>query len=588
MKTKLGLLVFLFLSFSIIGMSQGQESKAKPLIYFPFDEIENEAVEDSLNSYLGVLMDGLAGSSQKIDDGTDQEFGGPQLDAGGKHGSALSFDGEDDYVNVFSGLELKNSQAVSTAFWFKVEKLPQLKHTIIQLLGDDIAGENIFAEAYLDSRGLVLSWQSPEGNKEIVDSSLPVGDWVHVGSVFGDGEVSLYVNGEKKEPKQSSLTDPTAKYMIIAANTKGDFFKGSIDELIVYDGIASEQQIKDAFNGVKPELPEKEVEVIESEESREFPEMTELPASTGQLVLYLPLDKSQINAGADVGNALLIAPTVSIEDNSVFVKVGGTEESEDHVKSKISEAKIGEGLSLDGLDDRIEVPHSDALSFSGSNSFTLSAWIKPESGDQEFQAIIRQRPDIYGSPWPYSLNLDKENKHVQFSLATGSLDVDRFVVLTSKAEIPAGEWTHIAASLTTGKMRIYINGELDSEQDFEGKIQPSSSRALSIGSAEPYELGFNGVLDEIRFYNYGLTLEEVKNLLSPEVPVESPEKEMTESEPESEPAETLYDSPDISVETSTCLEENPELCYTQENCESIGLNWCPYEYEGGVCQIDAC
>ncbi len=307
---------------------------------------------------------------------------------------------------------------------------------------------------------------------------------------------------------------------------------------------------------------------------------------TNQLLLYLPLDNSQFDSAVDVTDALMMAPPISVKTSPAFVKVGGTGEKKDEINKKIIVGKVNQAFLFDGIDDRIEIPHSEELSLSGS-SFTLSAWVKAETREfPEFQTIMKKRPDKYGDPWPYSLNLDKENKKIQFSIATGNKDIDRFSVLTSQTEmIPLGEWIQVSAVLNAGKMQLYINGVLDSEQEFLGSVQPSTLRALSIGSSEPFELNFNGALDEVRVYNYGLSSEEIKNLFSPQTGSYEPKT----LDADSEPPKTLYNSSDISIETSsTCLEQNPEFCYTKANCESIGLNWCPYEYEGGVCQINSC
>ncbi len=600
-KTKSRVLVFsLLFMFTSVFLVSANDTK-RPLAYFSFDKAENTAVEDSIGHYSGILMDGsYAGFQQYIEVG--KALAGPQIKSEGKISSAIEFDGVDDYATVYPDLDISNPKLFSAFFWIKSDKLPEIKNTIVQFLGDDAGKETIFSEAYLDSRGLVLSWESPEGNKKEIVSSVPAGDWVHVGAVFGDGEVSLYVNGEKKESKQSSLAEPTAKYMIIAANTKGDFFKGSIDELIVYDGIASEQQIKGAFDGVKPELPKEEETTTEDSGTGDtdtgtgaVPEMPAEPAEEKEklLVLYMPLDKGLVT-GSVIADAF--------NQNKGIIKEGELPVAEDAGKEKLVEGRIGQALELDGVGDYISMPYNDAISLQKQNGVTFSAWIKPENREgYEFQTILRKAPSVYGEPWPYSLNLDRENSHAQCSLATGQKDVDRFVSVKSNSEIPLNEWTLITCVLDVNALKIYINGKvgteisLDKPVEIQSGLDPtgeSPPKGLYIGSSGLFESHFSGAIDDVRIYNYGLTAEEAIKLFEGRLSAVGQEKPSTaETMPEtaSPEAPDYGEQGEISATGSAgCSPENPEMCYTEEDCLGSGLNWCTTELGGSACQSDSC
>ncbi len=386
------------------------------LSYFSFDKLEGSIYSSDYTKNVGDYYHGLLFSGEgAVEEGLDQS-GLPE----GKYGSALSLDGLNSYAVIYPDIALTDPSVISASFFFRVDSLPETKQTIVQFLGDFIDEEDVFASAYLDSRGLVLNWLSDSGENEII-SEFPVGEWVHASAVWNGDEVTLYINGEKKETKQSGKITAGGKYTIIGRDAKGNFFKGRIDEVKIYDGAISEEQAKDDFNGVKPEPHEEAAET-----SEEIPD--------NQLLANWDFEFIANNIVSDI-----------INNNRGVLK--GVEENKDNLIT----GKTGKALLLDGIDDRIEVSHTDKLSLSGSKSFTLSAWIKLTTPEfPEFQTIIRQRPDLYGTPWPYSLGLDKENKHVQFTIATGNKDVDRFVALGSKAEIPVGEWALVTAILGDG------------------------------------------------------------------------------------------------------------------------------------------
>ncbi len=72
---------------------------------------------------------------------------------------------------------------------------------------------------------------------------------------------------------------------------------------------------------------------------------------------------------------------------------------------------------------------------------------------------------------------------------------------------PAGEWTHLAAVYDGSKMTVFYNGEVAGEQETFGKMATSDG-PLFIGTKHetaPAGDEFNGILDDVRIYNYALS-----------------------------------------------------------------------------------
>ena len=72
-----------------------------------------------------------------------------------------------------------------------------------------------------------------------------------------------------------------------------------------------------------------------------------------------------------------------------------------------------------------------------------------------------------------------------------------------------GQWHHVAGVYDGQKICLYIDGRLDVSQPASGRIR-LDDRAVLIGdnSQKPGRC-WNGLIDDVRIYSYGMTPEEV-------------------------------------------------------------------------------
>lgn len=148
---------------------------------------------------------------------------------------------------------------------------------------------------------------------------------------------------------------------------------------------------------------------------------------------------------------------------------------------------------------------------------TITAWVQ-RYNDGTHSAILGKQvpPDMpeAGDPWTgYALLITDQNR-LQLRFADVSSE--------SEGEILAdGRWHFVAATynVNTEEMSLYIDGYLDSTESNLSSV--SSEAALSrmttdlVLAAEDYRglTSFhNGRLDDVRIYNYPLTLDEVQSL----------------------------------------------------------------------------
>ncbi len=108
---------------------------------------------------------------------------------------------------------------------------------------------------------------------------------------------------------------------------------------------------------------------------------------------------------------------------------------------------------------------------------------------------------IYNSHWARSVRLSSDCK-VVFVLGTEN----GTHWLWSNTKLIKNKWNYVVATYDGSKMRLYINGNLDAEQDASGLIVSASSVAtMTIGK------GFVGIVDEVYVWGKALTASEVKS-----------------------------------------------------------------------------
>jgi len=172
----------------------------------------------------------------------------------GKYGKALSFDGEDDYVEVPNSESLDITDAITVEVWVKPTVEPRDYNMMFIQKGDDTSNDRTF---YIYNRGvsdeLHFGGYDSLGNLHLVRFSMPSdyknGVWSYLVLVKDSNGLRAYYNGMLKgfddtfTENMRSNTDPV---MIGVAGTLL-YFNGIIDEVRIYNRALSEEEIKAHF-----------------------------------------------------------------------------------------------------------------------------------------------------------------------------------------------------------------------------------------------------------------------------------------------------------------------------------------------------
>ena len=198
--------------------------------------------------------------------------------------------------------------------------------------------------------------------------------------------------------------------------------------------------------------------------------------------------------------------------------------------------KVGNGFSLDGVDDFIRISHSPSLR-PGAGSFSMDAWIKTAvtSGTQ---IVISQYecgqtcPTGGRSLYRISVidgivRLDIRDTDLGGDCGNGE------VCLSGNALVADGNFHHVALvrDIEASQLRLYVDGTLDVSAplsagangpilDDDGEDDP-----LMIGAKAAItlpltgEFFFSGVIDEVRYWDIALSDSEVQDMVPSAQPV---------------------------------------------------------------------
>jgi hypothetical protein len=160
----------------------------------------------------------------------------------------------------------------------------------------------------------------------------------------------------------------------------------------------------------------------------------------------------------------------------------------------------GQALSFDGVDEYVSVPDSTSLDLSGE--ITVEAWIKV-AVHKNYNAIV-----IKGEDGAENYELLLTSSGLLYSTIKFT-DGTRYYPSVPSA-ITDTEWHHVAMTYKPGEWRIYVDGVEKAERTDISKVPLTNNVPLFIG-AEQYlgsfrtERFFNGLIDEVRIYDYALS-----------------------------------------------------------------------------------
>src|SRR5262245_15231992 len=180
--------------------------------------------------------------------------------------------------------------------------------------------------------------------------------------------------------------------------------------------------------------------------------------------------------------------------------------------------QFGSGLSFNGVDQYVEIAHSDSLNI--TKELTVSAWVynqaaaNPLLPDPEYHIIASKgwAPDSGGS---WTLAWDKKSHDLSFCVRKSSNKGYNCVFFNYGAL--TNDWHHLSALFNHGKISLYIDGLLAAGPVSLGSTgMMSNTEDLRIGAVlenpSKFLQSWDGGIDEVQIYNKAMSDAEIKAL----------------------------------------------------------------------------
>ncbi|HHW77384.1 MAG TPA: PKD domain-containing protein, partial [Xanthomonadaceae bacterium] len=164
----------------------------------------------------------------------------------GKFGNALSFDGVNDWVTINDSASLDLTTGMTLAAWVYPTGAPSVWGTIAMKETPEDAAYGLFSDGTNDLPTAYMVDKPPVTGSTV----LPVNTWTHLATTYNGSALVLYLNGNevRRSTASGAITVSSGRLMLGGNSVWGDYFKGRIDEVRLYNRALSATEIKTDMN----------------------------------------------------------------------------------------------------------------------------------------------------------------------------------------------------------------------------------------------------------------------------------------------------------------------------------------------------
>ena len=185
-------------------------------------------------------------------DGTLKPSASEPMWVTGKYGSALSFDGTNDYVEIADNASLNIIQGTWEA-WIKFAQKPSDAGHAMNIVAK---AEQYWIHATTSDE---IQVKVGVGATRYIASTainyIQTGVWYHVAGTYDGEDLKLYINGTLVNTNSAPSGNIDGGSAILAIGTwssLADYFKGTADEVRVWNTVLTENQIRQSMNSPVP------------------------------------------------------------------------------------------------------------------------------------------------------------------------------------------------------------------------------------------------------------------------------------------------------------------------------------------------
>ncbi len=418
----------------------------------------------------------------------------------GKIGQALRLSGANAFVAVGNSDTLNAPSAVTVSAWVKsgynFGAVSSAMFGMVSRMDDaspfngyelGIGGNYVSAnnKAYFHAGGTYLS------NVLIGTTIINDDVWHHLVGKYDGTKSYVYVDGvlQNEGVKTNNLNNPGELFDIGQNYDRVHDFRGSLDDIRVYNRALSDSEIKSLYNlgaGTKTNTS-----------------LSQKNVNSSGLVGHWTFDGSKM--------------TSNVADSSGNGNHGYLQ---GQISTTTKIGKIGQSIQFDGIDDRVNVPDSSQFTISGP--FAVSAWIKMNNASG-FRLVSKATIAATQAEW--GMGTSGAGSAYYFQLYSGGSAANNCSAnVTSAATGDVNTWVHLLVQYSgsggCGGISIYRNGEIQSVTTVNSGSGFSSfsntSAPVNIGALfndDPtYKSYARGLIDDVRIFNRTLSSTEIRQL----------------------------------------------------------------------------
>ncbi len=168
-----------------------------------------------------------------------------------------------------------------------------------------------------------------------------------------------------------------------------------------------------------------------------------------------------------------------------------------------ADGQFGKAFEFAGVaGSRVEIPHDDALS---PAEWTITAWTKLPTAPPRWTVVVVKDPA--NGVQTYALDLNDAGMAFAEVTSGGS-----WSDCGSTTSVTDDEWHFLAASYDGATLRIYVDGNMEKEQDFGAGDE--NTAPVTIGDRMDSTQALVGIVDDVGLFNTALSDADLDDIMN--------------------------------------------------------------------------
>ena len=388
-------------------------------------------------------------------------------------GGSISFDGTNDYMSVPSLSNASFPQSAGTiSLWYFMDSTGDFGNKPIFDLPGDLGRRRFTIYSYDRYIVVFSAYYAINGSPPIFTSQFFVGSntWNHMTLTYTiSGNVFVYINGDLRANPINTLNFfPSEQFVGFGSSSSPSAAsKGKGFNLMIYNRVLSQAEVlQNYYAGLQKLIPK------------------------DNLVLFLDGQNT---------NTRVIAPITAYDAS------GNNYDGSFQNGAALSYGVGVATFSFDGIDD---VVTTSVNTLSASTTWTV--WVNRTESVNDYNMIMGMYLPYFAFRSNGSIHFSNSINGTQQNLVSAqNLANNVWYFMTFVSSFSAGNTT----------MKIYLNGDLITQQTFAGQQPTTTGNSLRLGG---WETGgtypFKGKIGDVKMYNRELTSTEILNMYLAGIP----------------------------------------------------------------------